>query len=70
MDVKKTRETFTEGLVIELIEMAEERYAPPAGTKGTVEYVDDMGTVHVRWENGSSLGLLPEIDRYRIIKEA
>jgi hypothetical protein len=30
--------------------------APPEGTKGTVMYVDDVGTVHVSWENGSSLG--------------
>lgn len=30
--------------------------APPVGTKGTVRRVDDMGTVHIAWDNGSSLG--------------
>lgn len=29
----------------------------PAGTLGTVSLVDDMGTVHVNWDNGSTLGL-------------
>lgn len=31
--------------------------APPVGTKGIVAYVDDIGTVHVRWETGSCLGI-------------
>ena len=29
----------------------------PAGTTGTVDSIDDVGTVHVRWDNGSRLGL-------------
>lgn len=28
----------------------------PPGLKGTVKFVDDVGTVHISWENGSSLG--------------
>lgn len=27
------------------------------GLKGTVHHVDDVGTVHVRWDNGSGLGV-------------
>jgi hypothetical protein len=27
------------------------------GTEGTVEFVDDLGTLHVKWDDGSSLGL-------------
>jgi hypothetical protein len=34
------------------------RLAP--GAEGTVVQVDDLGTVHVRWDDGSTLGLLPE----------
>ena len=26
--------------------------------------VDDVGTVHVRWDNGSTLGLVPGEDRW------
>lgn len=27
------------------------------GTEGTVEFVDDVGTLFVKWDNGSTLGL-------------
>ena len=43
-------------------------YAPPPGTKGTVQYVDDIGQLGVRWDNGSSLSLIPGEDNFR--KEA
>lgn len=28
-----------------------------SGEEGTIEFVDDMGTVHVQWDNGHTLGL-------------
>ena len=28
------------------------------GAEGTVRFVDSMGTVHVKWDDGSSLGLV------------
>ena len=37
------------------------------GTEGTVELVDDMGTIHVKWDNGSRLGLVPDEDKYELI---
>lgn len=45
-------------------------YAPPPGTRGTVLYVDDIGTVHVRWSTGSSLGIAYGEDECRIIKNS
>jgi hypothetical protein len=32
----------------------------PAGTLGTVTDIDDAGTLHVEWDNGSRLGLTAE----------
>ncbi|WP_368920731.1 DUF4314 domain-containing protein [Corynebacterium striatum] len=29
------------------------------GAAGTVAFVDDLGTVHVDWDIGSNLGLIP-----------
>jgi hypothetical protein len=30
------------------------------GTKGTVSLVDALGTIHVKWDNGSNLGMIEE----------
>lgn len=39
------------------------------GLCGTVKGVDDIGTIHTQWDNGSSLGLILEEDKFEIIKE-
>ena len=38
------------------------------GTKGTVDFVDDTGQIHVIWENGVGLALVPEADEFKKIK--
>lgn len=38
-----------------------------AGDEGTVDFVDDMGTIFVIWDNSSNLGLIPGEDKYTII---
>ncbi len=37
------------------------------GDQGTVEDVDSLGTVHVTWDNGSTLGMIPGEDRFAIL---
>ena len=66
--VKFLRTRYPAGTKIRLIEM-DDSQAPPTCTVGTVKCVDDMGTIHVRWETGSTLGLIPEEDRFDVIKE-
>lgn len=40
-------------------------YSPnPSGLEGAVTLIDDTGTIHVRWDNGSTLGLIPGVDRW------
>ena len=41
----------------------------PAGTKGTVVAVDDIGTLHVKFDNGRALGICPEVDKFHKITE-
>lgn len=38
-----------------------------AGDEGTVTFVDDTGTVHVKWDTGSHLGLVPGEDRWDLL---
>jgi hypothetical protein len=37
------------------------------GSLGTVDFVDAMGTVHVNWDCGSFLGLVPGEDEFHVI---
>lgn len=32
---------------------------------GTVDFVDDMGTIFVNWDSGSSLGVVYGVDRLK-----
>ena len=60
------RERYTKGTRVELIRM-EDPQAPPVGTKGTVTAVDDIGTIHVNWDTGSSLGIAYGEDQCRVL---
>ena len=55
------RERFPRGTRVELVQM-DDPQAPPVGTKGTVEGVDDIGSIMVRWDNGSGLNVVYGID--------
>lgn len=65
--VEKIKREYKKGTVIELVSM-DDNYVPPSGTRGTVDYVDDIGTIHVNWETGSSLGLVVGEDQFKVIK--
>lgn len=55
------RNYYKKGTRVMLIRM-DDKQAPPPGTCGVVEFVDDIGTIHVRWDNGSSLGVVRNED--------
>lgn len=42
------------------------------GDQGTVTFIDALGTVAVNWDSGSTLGLIPGVDRWHPVapKEA
>lgn len=54
--IENLRVGFPRGCRVELLRM-DDPQAPPIGTKGTVIGVDDLGTIHVNWDNGSGLGV-------------
>ena len=62
------RETYPAGTRVELVRM-EDVQAPPIGTKGTVRYVDDLGSLGVGWDNGSSLQVVYGVDSCRKLGE-
>ena len=66
--VEALRSEFPQGTRVELVWM-EDFQAPPIGTRGTVMHVDDIGTIHVRWDNGSGLGVVYGEDKCRKVVE-
>lgn len=60
-----TGETFEKGNQVELVRTADERTSLTPGTRGEVMHVDSMGTIHVKWEGGSHLGMIPGVDHIR-----
>ncbi len=55
------------GRRVRLVRCTDAYAANPRGLEGTITLVDDFGTVHVRWDNGSTLGLIPGVDRWEEI---
>lgn len=53
---------------IELISTTDPYTELKPGDLGTVDFVDDLGTVHITWDNGSQLGLVPGEDQYKIVE--
>lgn len=66
--LKLLKERYPEGTRVELVHMDDPyntKLTP--GCKGTVRCVDDMGTIHVSWDCGSSLGVVYGEDACRKI---
>lgn len=55
--------TVVNGDRIELSAEMEDLYPIPVGTQGTVVHVDRW-SIQVDWDNGRSLGLIPEADQF------
>jgi hypothetical protein len=52
------REKYPTGTRVELVHMDDPYTKLTVGDKGTVNHVDDMGTIHISWDCGSSLGVV------------
>jgi len=53
--IKELKKFYSPGTKVKLVKM-DDVQAPPIGTIGEVESLDDIGTIHIKWENGSTLG--------------
>ena len=67
-ELKALRERYPAGIRIRLNHM-DDPYAliPPGTTGSVVQYVDDAGNIHMKWDNGRSLSLIPGEDDFTII---
>lgn len=69
--MKKYDKSFIEnlypvGTIVELVCM-DDVQAPDKGTRGVVKSIDDIGQIHVEWENGCGLALIYGVDDFIVI---
>lgn len=65
---ERNRRLYPKGSIVILDNMYGEPKMPK-GIKGIVDEVDDIGQIHVKWKNGSSLALNVEVDSFRKVAE-
>ncbi len=64
--IERLKERYPEGTRIKLITMSGEADMPP-GLMGTVDFVDDIGQLQMKWDNGRSLALVPGEDSFTTV---
>mgnify|MGYP000930303996 CR=1 FL=1 len=63
--VERIREKYPAGTKVALRTMEDPYTKLKPGDLGTVDFVDDTGTIFVNWDSGSSLGIVFGIDSVR-----
>ena len=66
--IERLRSKYKEGTRVRLDRMNDFQ-APPEGTLGTVQFVDDIGSIHVKWDTGSSLAVAYGVDSCSVVGE-
>ena len=66
--LKQLKEYYTAGTRVMLIRMSDPYTNLRQGDRGTVTLVDDIGTIHVNWDRGSTLGVVFGEDECRRIE--
>lgn len=57
--------TFSVEDRVELVYTSDQYTQLQPGTRGTIALIDDLGTIHVNWDDGSRLGIIPGEDVIR-----
>ncbi|WP_223378520.1 DUF4314 domain-containing protein [Schnuerera sp. xch1] len=65
--IERIKERYPIGTRIELLSTMDDIQGVEKGVKGTVVGVDDIGTIHMKWDNGRGLGLIPGEDNFTVL---
>ena len=57
-ELEALREKYPQGCRVELVKMDDPFREMPPGLQGVVTGIDDSGSIHVDWQNGSSLAVI------------
>ena len=59
--------SINKGDRVRLVRINDDHTRLEQGDEGTVNLIDDFGTVHVKWDDGHHLGLIPGHDEWVIL---
>ena len=65
--VKFIKEQYPPGTRIRLNSMSDPYSPVPAGIAGIVDLVDDAGQIHMKWNTGRTLPLIPGEDSFTVL---
>lgn len=68
-EIERIKENYPVGTRVVMNHCADIYLPIKTGVKGTVCVVDDLGTIHVDWDNGRKLGVILGEDSISIIDE-
>lgn len=68
-ELKQLKSQYPPGTRVILVKMDDPYTKLQPGDEGTVTGVDDIGTIHVKWDIGSSLGIVFGEDACRKVEE-
>ena len=67
-EIQVIKDKYLTGTKIKLIKMYDPFTPPPSNTIGIVDFVDDIGQIHIKWNNGSTLALVPDLDEFEVLE--
>lgn len=67
-EIKVIKDKYVKGTKIKLLKMYDPFSPPPSETTGIVDFVDDIGQIHINWNNGSTLALVPNVDEFEVLE--
>ncbi len=67
--IESIKQRYPEGTRICVDSMGDDPRPIESGIKGTVDWVDDIGTVHCNFDNGRRLGLIVGEDSFHVIQQ-
>ena len=67
--LENLRKQCTVRTKIQLISMRDEKYPILPGTIGEVTHIDELGSIHMKWQNGSSLALRTCLHKLKSTKQ-
>ena len=66
---QRYKELYPKGTRILLLHMGDDPRPVEDDMRGTVMFVDDMSTVHCKFDNGRTLGVIPDVDEFHIVEQ-